>query len=171
VVTLLLSLTSIPDRLFSSNAVSIESRREMWSTTARAAADFLPFGSGIGSFRRVYFTYENPSEVGRTIVNNAHNDYLEITLEAGLLGLALALALIFWWFRRVRGLWGPTGRDRFAMAAAVASGALLLHSLVDYPLRMPALSAIMAACLALLASSFRGQSKLQDLWSTRHVTI
>jgi O-antigen ligase len=166
----LASLSDLPNRVFSAN-VSLESRREMWSTSLRAISDYFPTGSGIGSFPRVYDTYENVAAVDRTIVNHAHNDYLEIALEAGLPGIVLALILILWWAGRASAAWRADSGSAFAMAAAVASGALLLHSLVDFPLRMPALSAIMAACLALLAGSFRDQAKAQDLWSTRHVSV
>lgn len=171
VLAFLASTTSLASRVLSANAVSFESRREMWSTSLKAIADFFPFGSGIGSFRPVYDTYEDIAEVNRTIVNHAHNDYLEVALEAGLPGIVLVLVLVLWWVRRARAVWGSDGRNALTMAAAIASGTLLVHSLVDFPLRMPALSAIMAACLGLLASSFRDQAKVEDLWSTRHVSI
>ncbi|HVM39001.1 MAG TPA: O-antigen ligase family protein [Sphingomicrobium sp.] len=171
VLAFLASLTSLPSRIFTANAVSFESRREMWATSLKAIGDYFPFGSGIGSFTRVYDTYEDPAEVGRTIVNHAHNDYLEIALEAGLPGIVLTLVLVLWWLRRASAVWRPDGRSDMAMAAAIASGALLLHSIVDFPLRMPALSAIMAACLALLTISFRDHAKKQDIWSTRHVSV
>jgi len=49
---------------------------------------------------------------------------------------------------------------------------MLVHSFVDFPLRTAALSAIMAACLALMAQPrTRESGELADLWPTRHLAV
>jgi O-antigen ligase len=141
----------------SNNLVSSEaktsqySRRTTIGTTIEAARDFLPVGSGIGSFVDVYRTYENPAEVEPFYINRAHSDYAEFFLEAGLVGALIVLLVLLWWLRRLVAVWRQEKTDHFARAASIASGAILVHSLVDYPLRTAAVGALFAICCALMA--------------------
>jgi O-antigen ligase len=169
---LVVYLSPLHERLIGGNASSAASRQQMWSTTVPAIGDFMPLGSGAGTFADVYPAYEDPAEVTPTIVNHAHNDYLEAALEFGLPGVVLILIFLAWWTRRARLLWRPTAGDVLSQAAIVASAVLLLHSLVDFPLRMPALSAILAACLAMMAEPRQKQDgETEELWPTRHLRI
>ena len=56
---------------------------EILSTTSRALRDFMPFGSGLGSFQSVYQLYEKPDAGHDDYVVHAHNDYVELALELG----------------------------------------------------------------------------------------
>lgn len=171
-VVLAVLLTPFGARLVGEGSASLGGRGRMWSTTAQAIADFAPLGSGIGSFQEVYSLFEQPAAVTGTVVNHAHNDYLEILLETGVPGLILLLLFLWWWVPRAAMMWRPHAADAFGQAAAIASGTLLLHSIVDYPLRMPALNAIFAACLAIMAMPRRQRpGEAEDLWPTRHLRI
>jgi O-antigen ligase len=128
------------------------SRYTSISTTLSAGTDFLPLGSGLGTFARIYQGRENPDAVERTWMNHAHSDYAEIYLEFGVPGLLLVGLFLMWWVGRAIAAWGADG-DIFARAATIASATILVHSLVDYPLRTAALSALFAACCALMAES------------------
>lgn len=163
-------LSPVHDRLAGSNATSMTERQQMWAQTAPAVVDFMPLGSGIGSFPDLYPRFENPAEVTTTFASHAHNDYLEIALETGLPGLVLVIAFLLWWGTRTQLIWRSQRTTGYAQAATIATAALLLHSLVDFPLRTAGLSALMAACLALMAHS-RGRGELADLWPTRHLTV
>ena len=166
-------MTPLHDRLMSSNQTSFESRQTIWSDTIPAIGDHIALGSGIGSFQRIYRQYEDHSAVTRTFANHAHNDYLEIALETGIPGLLLLLAFFLWWGSRVVPIWKSAAVDRYAVAASIASAAVLIHSLVDYPLRTTAICSIMAACLAKMARPrVQESSETPDLWpSTRHVAV
>jgi O-antigen ligase len=165
-------LTPLNDKFAASNATSFESRQTMWSTTIPAIKDHALLGSGVGSFAQVYPQYEDPAEVTSTFVNHAHNDYLEIALEAGIAGVLLVAAFLLWWGRRAVPIWRSAAVDRYALAGSIASAAILVHSLVDYPLRTAALSAIMAASLALMARPRPREPESEDLWpSTRHEAV
>lgn len=169
---LALYVSPLHDRLASGNATSVDERRVMWSETAKAIPDFLPFGSGVSSFPQIYPRYENPAAITRTFTNHAHNDYLEIALETGVPGILLLIAFLLWWGRRTRSIWRSPSTDPYAQAATIATAALLLHSVVDYPLRTAALSAIMAALLAIMARPREPRAGAQaDLWPTRHAGI
>jgi O-antigen ligase len=157
-----------------SNAqTSVQSREEILRTSAKAAADFMPLGSGIGSFQRVYALYEDHDRLDpTTYVNHAHNDYVELALETGLPGLVVLALFLAWWARAALQAWRPANSDAYARAASVASTAILIHSLVDFPLRTAAIGACLAMCLALLIR--RRQEAATDgseLRPTRHVVV
>lgn len=141
------------------------SRRVLAETTLEAVEDSFPVGTGLGTFSTVYRQYEEPNRVSRGYANHAHNDYVEIALELGLAGILLILAFIAWWARRSWAAW----RREFPGAALARAGSLmigivLLHSIVDYPLRTAAISAIFALACALLlpARSNRDAAAAQD---------
>jgi O-antigen ligase len=135
------------------------SRYASFQNSIRAAKDYAPLGSGVGTFLEVYPSYEDPARVTRVYVNHVHNDYIELFLETGYLGLAVLLIFVFWWLSRSVAIWRSKEPDYFARAASIASGAVLAHSLVDYPLRTAAISSIFAVCCALMAEPRpRGQA-------------
>lgn len=151
-------------------ASSVQSRDIMLRTTVRAIGDFMPFGSGLGSFPQVYDLYENAVAVTSTYVVHAHNDYAELALELGLPGVFLILLFLAWWAALSWRVWRSAEAAPFARAASIASAAILAHSLVDFPLRTAAISAVFAFCLALLADR-RAPPPVDpaDLRPTRHV--
>jgi O-antigen ligase len=134
-----------------------EQRFTMYSITARAIGQYLPWGSGFGSFVPVYQRYELPADmVGNAYINHAHNDWLEIILEGGLpmaaflvIFLAYAIVATFVIWRRPL----TQATDLAPRAASLAVWFLMLHSLVDYPLRTPALMAVFGLCLGLMSAS------------------
>lgn len=148
------------------------SRQTSFAVTLDAAHDYFPIGSGVGSFQPVYRTYEPLASVTPTYMNHAHSDWLEILLETGLPGMALAGMFLVWWAMRARAIWTADEPDRFAQAAVIASAAILLHSIVDYPLRTAALSAVFAACVALM-SGVRPFAKARRTTesSARHLSL
>jgi O-antigen ligase len=168
-----LETTSIGSSKIGEHAASaVQSRSEILSTTMRAARDFMPVGSGLGSFRTVYPLYERPEQVTSTYVIHAHNDYAELVLELGIGGALLILIFLAWWGAAVWRIWRSAEARPFARAAAIASAAILVHSFVDFPLRIAAIAACFGTCLALLADR-RGVPPLEKgaLRSTRHVVI
>jgi O-antigen ligase len=144
----------------------------MFATTLAATKEFLPLGSGLGSFRRVYPLFENPDTIVPTIVNHAHNDYAELALETGLPGIGLIVLFLIWWAAAARRAWTSSDASDFARAASIASAAILVHSLVDYPLRTAAISTIFAMCLALLVQRRApARAEKADLRPTRHLSF
>ena len=151
---------------------SVQSRKQILARTAEAIADYMPLGSGLGSFPRVYRTYESPDSVTDEYVIHAHNGYAEFVLELGVAGIILILLFLAWWISSVLAVWRRGGANPFAFAASIASAALLLHSLVDFPLRTAALSVCFAMCLALLGERpWRNSTDSGDLRPTRHMVI
>lgn len=136
-------------------------RRRFWLGTVGLIASSLPFGTGLGSFAAIYRTIEDPAAVVPIFINHAHNDYLEIALETGVLGMVAMLVFLVWWFWRVLTAWRSP--SALAKAASVVTAVILAHSTVDYPLRTAALMAIFAACCAILARPFAADEPPVDL--------
>ncbi|MBV1916928.1 MAG: hypothetical protein KUG65_02530, partial [Sphingomonadaceae bacterium] len=92
----------------------------------------------------------------------AHNDYLELVVESGVVGIVLALGWIGWLGRRgwsaVKG-----GIDPSTQAAGLAIGVILVQSITDYPLRNQALLCVAAFMVNLLGRSPRGSPKAADV--------
>jgi O-antigen ligase len=153
-------------------ATSVGSREDILALTWHALKDYFPWGTGLGSFRDVYFLYENPATVTTTYVVHAHNDYAELALELGLAGIAVLVLFLIWWGAAVRRIWQTAETGSFARAASIASAAILAHSLVDFPLRTAAISAAFGMCLALLADRRPPQIiDSSDLRPTRHFVL
>lgn len=150
----------------------LQSRQQIFVKTVQAAKDFMPFGSGLGSFAGVYDLYQSPATVTNERVIHADNDYAELALELGLGAIILILLFFAWWGNAVREVWRRGRGGPFVRAASIASAAMLVQSFLDFPLRSAAVSTSFAMCLALLAArqGHRVQ-KRKDLRSTRHIVI
>jgi uncharacterized membrane protein len=127
-------------------------RGELARTSLQGALAFWPVGSGWGTYDIVYPRFQPASLPG--FANHAHMDYIEMLFEGGIAFVLLAAA--FAWLAGQRAIHlATTARrertlDRDAMAAALCGFGLLgllLHSLVDFNLRIPA-NAILGALLA-----------------------
>lgn len=156
------------------NAASLTSRQEIYRLSLAALRDSFPAGIGLGAFEHFYHLYENPALVDSYFVNHAHSDPLEWVIETGILGVFLLGALITWWATRALRMWRAEKPDLIALAATVSSGAILAHSLVDYPLRDAAIQAVFAMSLAFMAeprSRSQRRTRSRREGSPRHLTL
>jgi len=125
--------------------------------TITAAKAYMPFGSGVGTFVSVYPTFEPAQDtIADTYANHAHNDLLEIWLEGGVISIILAAAFMTWLVLRSTNIWWrpPTNIRAIdlllARAATMVIPLIIVHSVVDYPLRTGAMMAVFAFSCALL---------------------
>jgi O-antigen ligase len=100
-------------------------------------------------------------ELGPAFVNHAHDDFVETWLEAGWAGAILIAGFLAWW---VTASWSRLGDRRgrgaaLSLAGSTIVGMMAIHSLVDYPLRTPALAALFALACGLIVrpASQRGR--------------
>ena len=156
-----------------SASTSMSSRSGVWQNTVQAIDDSFPVGTGLGSFEQIYHHYEDPANVTRQYVNHAHNDYLELVLELGAPGLVLLLLFLAWWALAAVRIWTSQLSTPFTRAATIVSATILAHSIVDFPLRTAAISAIFAGSIALMAQHLRvsAEAKKGDIRPTRHVKL
>ena len=160
----------VSDRIGAGNA-SVTTRQTILANSAHLIGQYFPVGSGIGTFESVYAMGEDPAKVDRYRINHAHNDYAELAVETGLAGIILMLLFLAWWVHAVwRMLRSPTS-DQYALAGAIASAAILLHSAVDFPLRTAAIGALLAMCLVLIVQSRRTAKSEGDLRPVRHLSV
>jgi O-antigen ligase len=135
-----------------------DARLPFGRNTVEAAIAYMPLGSGLGTFVPVYAMFEKPQDtILNTFANHAHNDVLELWLNAGAVGLVLIGMFVVWLALRSVEIWrsaptrGASELDwTLARAATIVAALLIAHSFVDYPLRTGAMMAVMAFACALL---------------------
>jgi O-antigen ligase len=119
------------------------SRPDIWRNTMAGVAHFWPLGSGLGTFTEVYPMFENPDTVIARYANHAHNDYLEVVFEAGLIGAGVVLLTLAIWAVFSFRAWRGRAEDQlWPRTASIVIGLVLTHSIVDYPLRTPTILVI-----------------------------
>lgn len=151
---------------------SVSTRQAFLATGLTTAWDYFPVGAGIGTFERVYRIHEPVQTIDpETFVNHAHDDYLELLIEAGLPGLLLISLFLFWFVRTCIRVVQTFSPDPFALAGGIAAGTIIAHSLVDYPLRTSGVAVSFAASLALLIMPAKVEEAQKDMRPTRHVEI
>jgi O-antigen ligase len=129
--------------------------------TSKAAVANLPFGSGFGTFVPVYDKFAPRTLLAETYVNRAHNDWLELWLTGGAPAIILVFGFLVWFGITTFRLWSSSQPNApildlaLAQAASIVIVLLLLHSVVDYPLRTPTLSVLFAMACAFLVSPRR----------------
>jgi O-antigen ligase len=109
---------------------------------------YFPVGSGLGGFDPIFRIHEPMSLLKLTYFNHAHNDVLEVVLDAGFPGaLLLALAVLWWAFASVRA-WRSGSDALLARLGSTMIGLTIVASLFDYPARTPMIMAmlVIAAC-------------------------
>lgn len=132
---------------------SATSRAQITSTTLDAARDYMPVGSGLGTFPAIYLKHSGGELTSSEWMNHAHDDWAEVVLELGFPGLTLLLACIVWLAMAAWRAWtDPDTSDPLQRAATLSAGLIATHSLVDYPLRTAAIAAVFGVLLAFAAS-------------------
>lgn len=152
------------------NVASFETRAEFARGTVALLPHYMPFGSAIGTFDKIYPLVENADSVTRDFVNHAHDDYLELALETGIPGLLLVAAFLLWWAGRTIAIWRSVASGGQARAATIAAGVLLLHSVVDFPLRTIGLDVVFAYSIALMALPI-ARSRVEQGEEARHLRM
>ena len=126
-----------------------ENRLTMLEDSLRLVRARPLLGWGFGTFSAVYPQYR--SFYTELMVNAAHDDFLEVTVETGLVGLGLAVAFIYLLYRnglRAARNWRRDPRAGMALAALVGCTGLVVHSFSDFNLQVPANAALFFALCA-----------------------
>lgn len=131
-----------------------QDRLSIWRDTLHLIGRHSILGSGFGSFATVYPSVQ--TAFLNNVVDHAHCDYLEVVAELGLPGGILVFGGLFWVLGRTlrRCKRGGADSDKAISFACVGSiVAILLHSLADFNLYIPANALLLAIVLALAWSS------------------
>lgn len=130
--------------------VSFTYRRQTAMDSLRLFRDHWQLGTGLGSFQYAFPRYQ--SLPGDAVWDHAHDDYVETLAETGIVGGLIVLsALIIWFHLAFRHLKErlKTSSGWIQFGAALGCCGLLLHSLFDFNLHIPANAVWFAACAAL----------------------
>ena len=129
----------------------IHDRQNIWQSSLKIKHNFGFWGIGPGSFEKVYGVFEDRSNITRVYINEAHNDYLQILLELGPLGLLVFLAIIVWLLLQISKCLSTASKHRnIKLLFTVSATMPLLHSAVDYPFRTIAISSVFVYMILLL---------------------
>ncbi len=147
VILIWLGLDPVLNRL---SDITPGGRYEIYNDAVKVYKDFPLFGTGLGTFQYVLPGYRTIPR--RKLTEHAHNDYLELVSDCGLIGLIIILSgiIIFFWMTMTR--WWK--RRRY-YAKSVAMGgfcgiiAILAHSFVDFNLHIPANALFLSILLGL----------------------
>lgn len=115
----------------------------VWAMTR----EYFPVGTGLGGFDPMFRIHEPFALLKPTYFNHAHNDLLEVVLEAGLPGMLLLLSALAWWGWATLRVWRGGLRENGIdpMLPRIGSVMLLLiviASAFDYPARTPTMMAL-----------------------------
>ncbi len=147
------SLTRFADASASADISS--NRTHLWGITLRIIFAFFPLGTGLGAYGQAYTQFDTTGGFHR--VEYAHNDYLQILADAGIVGLVLGgMFLYLLWREGFRNITGPSQyRRSVAVGAFTGCFAILVHSLFDFVLHITAVSVMFLTFMALLVASGR----------------
>ncbi len=126
-------------------------RAHFWSTSLKIIQDHPVAGVGLGAFSLAYTRYDTRNGLFR--LEQAHNDYLQVLTDAGVIGLLLGLFFVAALFRMSlqRRESADTFRSGVAVGALAGCFAVLVHSFFDFTLHTTS-NALLFLVLAALAT-------------------
>ncbi len=138
--------------LSEADVLDTESRVQHWEENTESIYDFLPMGSGIGSYLHVHRMNRTGEEKG--VWYFAENQYFQTLLEAGFLGITLllvAIGLLGLSWNRIATFQGETKMAPcIAILGAVLIPSQVLAAIFDFGLFIPANTLLMAAICGIL---------------------
>ncbi len=119
--------------------ISVETRVQLWRETLPLIARFPVFGCGLGAYESNFLQFQ--AVAYRYRIQFAHNDYLHYLAELGVVGFSIIMAIVFGIMSQVfKGMSRLVEEDRRLLVIACAGSlvAMLLHSMVDFNVHIPA---------------------------------
>jgi len=141
------------ERLMVEEAALAEGRLPVWKDTVDMICDFPLLGVGLGNYRYAFLSYnETPMNV---VYDHAHNDFLQYTAELGIpAGFTLIVFVLAAIFFACRGFVRSPSVSRQAALLGAVGGvfSILIHSVTDFNLQIPANMALFAVLLAAISA-------------------
>jgi O-antigen ligase len=125
------------------------SRKEIWKATVDLIRHNPWTGVGFGSYYLAITQYQQSS--GRVRVEQAHNDYLDLAANGGLVAVLLAASFVVLVVYRVRSTLrsGDTYRRAAALGAVAGITSVAVHSLVDFGLQVTGIAVVFAGLVVI----------------------
>lgn len=158
------SLTRVAETAATSDVTT--GRSNIWHVTLEVIKANLPFGAGLGAFGVAYTPHDSMSGLER--VEQAHNDYLQVLADAGLVGLLIGGFFLYRLFVSGRAATSIHNTYRRGIAYGALAGifAILVHSIFDFVLHTTAVSVMFLVLTALLIAC--RSSYADDVEDTAH---
>lgn len=133
--------------------VDAVSRTQIWSVTLKMIGDNMPFGVGLGAFGVAYTKYDVASGFER--VEQAHNDFLQVVSDAGIVGGLLGIGFLVLLYRLARRALNTKNSFRRGIAAGSLAGIFgaLVHSIFDFGLHTTSIAILFLTLLGALAAT------------------
>ena len=126
-------------------------RLDVWRDTLRIADDFWLTGTGFNTYGAAMMHYQTVPDPQRYI--EAHNDYVQLAAEGGVLVgipfLILAITLVLETRRRFRAALDDTRTYWLRVGAVTGMIAIAVQSMVEFTLQMPGGAAMFTTLLAI----------------------
>lgn len=139
------------------------SRGWVWRDTAAMIGANPVLGVGLGAYETAFSIYTKSD--GSLRVPQAHNDYLQVMADCGLVGALIALWFLIIAFKAVSR--GARSRDPLFAGLALGSGAgmfaILVHSLFDFNLQLPSNALLFLLLSAVATYAAAGVSDSEGL--------
>lgn len=119
-----------------------DSRLPVWTAAMRMIPAYLWLGSGFGTFEDAFVAYK--PETVRLRWDHAHNDWLQVLIEGGIVSLAACVAILLIALPARKRHYHSRRSRLVACAAPAALAAIAVHSLMDFCLRIPAIALLAA---------------------------
>lgn len=130
-------------------------RFQVWPLVFEMTRTYFPAGTGFGTFDPAFRISEPDGLLNPRYINLAHNDWMQIFLEGGLVGLILLASSLAWLALRSFHAWFPAqgagGSGYLARAASIIVALISAASVTDYPARTPMIMALLALAAIWLA--------------------
>jgi tetratricopeptide (TPR) repeat protein len=134
-----------------------EARRKIWGCAVAASKEYPLAGTGLSSHVEVYPTYYDG--VSENIeYTHAENGYLQVLMETGIAGLAIAalfISVVAWWC--LRGIARSTSPHSASLLGAITAvlAMNLVHSITDFIWYVPALMAVVLVFAAAAVRTYQ----------------
>jgi len=145
---------------FALDKILNEGRPTVWANTLGMVSDFPLFGCGLGTFASLYPSYESSWLMSR--YSHTHNDYLEYLAELGTIGMLLLLGGILFLLGGAFFIWKERRHPEvkgLALGGMIAVFNILVHSIGDFNLHIPANMVLFSIVLPLTVVTAYYKSK------------
>ena len=133
------------------------SRLDYWSSAIQAIADYPIFGVGIGNWKLLSISYGNQYIEDYLVPHHAHNDFLQLTAEIGVIGgiifLSIPLYVIYYIYKNFTTKKSDQIDYKFIFIL-LAIVVYCTDSSLNFPLTRPIQSATYFTLLAIASSYF-----------------
>ncbi len=128
-------------------------RTHIWNTTLGIIGQNPLFGSGLNAFGVAYTAHDTFSGIERA--EQAHNDYLQVISDAGIIGGIIGIGFLIVFFRTGLDSTKTHAKFRRGLAVGAFAGcfAVLVHSVFDFVLHTTAIALLFMILMALVVNS------------------